>query len=179
MPTVQGVTYSEAWAEAVTIAPIDKVILMTIELTHPLFDEPARAVIDRVDFRATLEYDAPNNPGEEVLFIASPVEVTLPDENLDPSAPSITISVGDVGHVVSPYLELASSSLIPAEIILREYVSSDPSGPARVPVIRMTVTGATVTESGVTIQASYVDPANRGFPARSYTSKEYPGLSSR
>lgn len=179
MPTIQGVTFTEAWAEAVAIAPINSVALVTLELNHPDFDEPARVVADRQDFTCTLEADAPYNPGQEVTFIALPVEVLLPEESTEGTAPSVSVSIGDVSQVITPYLEKATASLTPAELIVREYISTRPEQPARVPVIRMIVTDVSVTERRVTLQASYLDPANRGFPTRSYSSAEYPGLAAR
>jgi hypothetical protein len=161
------------------VAPISRVILVTLEFNHPSFTVPARIVADRTDFLGVLESDAPFNAGEQVLFSALPVNVDLPEESTQSASPTVTISIDNVSGAIAPYFDLATATLIPITLIVREYASDDPSTPARLPPITMTVRGASVTEKQASIQAAYSDSTNRGFPSKEYTSREYPGLSAR
>lgn len=176
MPTIQGVTYTEAWAEAVAIAPINAAILLALEFNHSAFTEPARIVSDRADLVARLEADAPYNPSQYVTFTALPVDISLPEESTEAPKSSLTILVDNVSGILVPYLDLAIGTLEPVKVILREYVSTDLTTPARTPPIRMVVRAVQVTETRVAIEASYGDPSNRAFPGKNYITSEYPGL---
>lgn len=181
MSIVKGVTYSEAWKEAAAIAPITRVILVTLEFLHPSFpaDDIPRVVADRRNLTATLEADAPFHAGQAVWFTAMPIEVMLPEESTESAAPVVSMKLDNVSGILTPYLDMALETLEPIEVIIREYASDDTSSPARLPPIRMIVRSATVNESSVILQAAYSDPTNRGFPGKDYIALQYPGLSAR
>lgn len=189
MPTFQdplnGVSFSDAYAEAIATARIDRVMLPTYELRHPNFVDDngdlyaVRIVNDHADLTATLEDTAEVNAGEEVLFTACPIEVSGPDESDSGSAPAITFSIDGVSQVLVQQLDRALLSLQPVTITERIYASDDTSGPAVTPVLTMTLREVTVTDTRVSAKAMFFDPSNRGFPRQEYTQEQYPGLSAR
>ena len=61
-------------------------------------------------------------------------------------------------------------------IIERIYVSDDLTGPAIIPVTKAYVRSGTVTETTVSVEVGFGDPANQPFPRKSYTRTEHPGL---
>ena len=182
-PPINGVAFSEAYAEAIATARTDRVMLPTYELRHPAFvDENGapyaiRIVNDFADFTGTLEAGAPMNAGASVLFKAMPVEVSGPDESDSGIAQAIAFSVDAVSALLVEQLDYALSTLTPVELTERIYASDDPSGPAVTPVLTMTLRDVVVTETRVTARAVFYDPSNRGFPAAEYTLADYPGLS--
>lgn len=76
-------------------------------------------------------------------------------------------------------MDLAAQSMERITLVERIYASDDPSAPAIMPPMRLTLRDVQVGETVVTAEAGYADPANRGFPSRDYLAREYPGLSAR
>jgi len=188
MPTYQtpvnGVSFSKAYAEAMAIAPVSRVMLATYELRHPSFvDNGAayaiRIVNDYQDLTATLESTAPVNPSIAVLFKALPVEVSGPDENDGGQTPAISFAVDGVSQLLVQQLDYALATLVPVTITERIYASDDLTAPAVTPVLTMTLRDVQVTDTRVTAKAVFYDPSNRGFPRQEYTSAQYPGLTAR
>lgn len=190
MPTYQisvnGVAFSAAYAEAIAIAPIARVMLPTYELRHPSFVDPVtgalyaiRIVNDHADLTATLEATAPVNPGAAVLFTALPVEVSGPDESDSGSTPAITFAIDGVSQLLVQQLDYALATLIPVTVTERIYASDDLSAPAITPVLTMTLRDVLVTDMRVTAKAVFYDPSNRGFPRQEYTTPLYPGITAR
>lgn len=180
---VGGVKFSEAYAEAIATARIDRIMLPTYEIGY-YGDEWDRAFVvrivnDHTDLLATLEGSAPWNAGEEVLFTAMPVEVSGPDESDSGQAPSISISIDGVSTLLVEQLDKALVNFVPVTITERIYASDDTSAPAVLPVLTMTLRNVKVTETRVTAEAVFYDPSNRGFPKEEYTLDAYPGLTSR
>lgn len=186
MPTyltpINGVAFSEAYAEAIATARIDRVMLPTYEMRHPSFidDDGApyalRIVNDFADFTGTLEAGAPVDAGVAVLFKAFPIEISGPDESDGGIAPAITFAIDAVSALLVKQLDYALSTLIPVEITERLYASDDPSAPAVTPVLTMTLRDVIVNETRTTAKAIFDDPSNRGFPGQEYSADLYPGL---
>jgi hypothetical protein len=184
MPTyltpVNGVSLSEAEAEAATIAPIGRVALDTLEFYRSDFDAPARVVNDRVDFTGTLEADAPRSAGEAVTFTAVGVTVVWPSETDEASAPKLTLEIDGVSAILTEQLNRGTGTLEPLQVLPRRYMSDDPGGPSRLPVQALELSNVQATETRVTADAvSGDDPVNRRFPALAYRRARYPGLSAR
>lgn len=187
MPTygtpVNGVAFSEAYAEAIATARIDRIMLPTYEIGY-YGDEwdgafAVRIVNDHTDLLATLEGSAPWNAGEEVLFVSMPVEVSGPDESDSSQTPSIMIAIDGVSSLLVEQLDRAISNLVPVTITERIYASDDTTAPAVLPVLVMTLRDVKVTDTRVTARAVFYDPSNRGFPREEYTQAAYPGLTAR
>lgn len=183
MPTyltpLQGVSLSQAEAEAAAIAPTSRVGLDALEFWHPAFTEPARVVNDRAPLVATLEATAPRNAGATVTFQPVGVTVVWPAETESQSTPKLQLQVDGVSSVLTEQLDLAVGSLTPVTLIARRYMSDDLSGPARLPVLQLELSNVKVTDTRVTADCIHQDPANLRFPARAYTRAHYPGLAAR
>lgn len=177
MPTYQdaqhGVSISEAYAEAAASAPADRVTYYTYELSHPLFDERILIVNDFQALTATLE------TGEAVEFIACPVDVVGPDESDSGKSPTINVRIDGVSSIVVAQLDKALGSTDKITITERQYVSDDLTAPAILPPLTLTLVSVEVGETTVTAEAGFSDPVNRGFPAKEYTAREYPGIPAR
>ena len=182
---INGVAFSAAYAEAIAIARIDRVMLATYELRHPSFVDAngalyaIRIVNDHADLTAQLEATAPVNPSTYVTFTALPVEVSGPDESDSGQTPAITFAIDGVSQLLVQQLDLALSALVPVTVTERIYASDDLSGPAVTPVLTMTLRDVQVTDTRVTAKAVFYDPSNRGFPRQEYLTAQYPGLTAR
>lgn len=180
---VHGVSFSEAYAEAIAVAPVGRAMVDTLELRHPEFRDDdgnpyaIRIVCDYTDFTATLEDDAPMNAGQAVTFQALPVEVYGPDETDGGETPSVTVAIDGVSGHVLPQLDRAVQTLQPVELTWRVYASDDTSGPAVRPVLTMILRDVNVTETRIEGRATFADPTNRAYPRVEYSAAQYPGLS--
>lgn len=180
-PPRRGVTYSEALAAAYATAPEDEVVLDTIELIHPAFvdaDGPVavRVVNDHSPLVATLEADAPLNPGETVEFASCYFQFTRPPESESASLPEVEVRVDNVSRVLIPYLDLAKTSRVPITLIWRPYLTSDLTGPHMNPPLTLTLRNVGGDMNSLTARAGFTDLANRRFPSMDYTPRTFPGL---
>lgn len=177
MPTYldqqHGVTLSEAYAEAAAMAPVQRVMLATYALLHPAWEEPIYVVNDFQDFEARLE------TGQMVTFVGCPVDVVPPEESELGKAPTISVRIDGVSGHIKRQLDLAVGTLDRITLVERIYASDDPSAPAVMPPLVLTLRSVLVGETVVTAEAGFSDPINRGFPARDYLAREYPGLAAR
>lgn len=174
-------TLSEAIQEAYANAPSDAIILHTLELRHPDFrDETGntvaiRVVRDRVDLTARLEADAPLNAGQLVTFIAMGFELDLPPVDTAP-VPEIVVTLDNVSREIVRHLDAAAESQAVIEITYRPYLSNDLEGPQMDPPITLVLTEVEADVQRVTARARMMDIGNKAFPSRSYTAREFPGL---
>lgn len=168
-----GVSLAEAYAEAVASAPVGQVVLSTYEITHPTFTDRILIVNDYQPFLATLE------TGEEVEFIPCPVLVTAPEQSENGATPSIDVQIDGVSAMLAARLDAALGTYEKIGIIERVYVSNDTSAPAVMPPLSLTLRDVEVNETTVKASAAYDDPVNKGFPAKDYGIREYPGLVAR
>lgn len=168
-----GLTLSEAYAEAAASAPAGRIVHNTYELTHPSFTERILIVNSYTPVTATLE------TGETVEFVPCPVTVTPPEESEGAAIPAINIQIDGVSGLVVNALDLAIKTSERIGVIERVYVSDDLSAPAVLPPLRLTLREVEVNEYSVVASAGYDDPINRGFPAKEYLAREYPGLAAR
>ncbi len=60
-------------------------------------------------------------------------------------------------------------------VIYRAYLMSDLSQPAERP-LTMTMSGASINGSQVTVTCSYMDMINYAFPRKHYNANEHPGI---
>lgn len=124
------ISATQAWAEAAASTPKDEVMLITLELIHPLFVEdgvpaPLRAVRNTVDLSLTLELDAPLNGGESVLFKAIPFEIDYP--RIGQLGAEAKIRIDNVNREIAKYLEPATKLNTAVQAIFRGYLASDPT----------------------------------------------------
>jgi hypothetical protein len=180
MPDIirRGVTMSEAALEAATRAPLGRVMLECYEVWHPQGTAagPIRFVNDNQPFVGTLEANAPRNAGEEVEFIACPLEITKPTESDTEANPTVTMQRPDVAGLLRDGLDAARGSLIPWVIIERVYASDLPAELAFNPPRYYTIDSSTYGIGGANISATHADFANEGVPRLTFRRAEYLGL---
>lgn len=182
-PEKLGTALSDALAEAYAVAPTNVLIYHTLEIRHPDFIDAignptaVRVVRDNKDLEATLESDAPLNPGEVVLFRSLFFDLTLPEEGDSGSVPSVTVTIDNVGKILIQNLDRATESQEPIQITYRPYLSTDLTSPHIRPVLTMTLQTINVDSKKVTAVATYGNLANRKFPSMNYKIMDFPGLS--
>ena len=172
---------SEALREAYASAPSNVVILHTLEIRHPDFKDDAdnttaiRVVRDQQDLLARLEASAPINAGQQVRFVAMGFELDLPPVDTMP-VPEITVTLDNVSREIVRHLDAAAESQAVIEITYRPYLSNDLEGPQMDPPITLVLTEVEADVQRVTARARMMDIGNKAFPSRSYTAREFPGL---
>lgn len=175
LPPLAGVSLSEALAEAYTVAPVDRVILLCIEVWSPDFDEPAYIVADKQGHDARLESTAPRNASTYVTHVPVAIDATWPSET-DDDTPVGRLIIDGVSPVLAEQLDRARGSLNPVTTIWRQYVSTDLSAPHRLPVLVLELSVVDVTDLRVTATASRPGRGSGRFPAVAYTRLTHPGL---
>lgn len=173
--------WTTAWEEAEASAPPGTLTYCTIELQHPAFlDEsdnpiPVRCVTDVADdMEFGIEDGAEFDAGEMATFQAVPFYAERPDF-AEGRTPECAITVDGVGDELIPRIESAVGIKADLTLIYREYQTPDLSapvyGPVRFVVRRVSVNGTTITGT-----AQLDDLANRKFPRRIATVRDFPGL---
>ena len=170
----------QAIREAYASAPADTVILHTLELRHPAFDDDGRptavrVVRDHADLTARLEADAPLDAGETVRFVALAFDLELPPVDSAP-VPEIAVTLDNVSREIVRHLDAAATSLERIEVTYRPYLSTDLEGPQMDPPITLTLTEVEVDVFRAAGRARMLDIGNKAFPAETYTAKRFPGL---
>lgn len=180
LPARIGIAQSEAFAEAAHFGG-DEAVLLTLAFYHPAIvdadgNEIAVYVVnDFTDLTATLEADAPLDPGGTVTFTAVPMEITLPAEG-EQKQGEVRIAISNVSRLLMPHLAAVTQSMEPVELIARIYLPSDLAAPHELPPLRVVLRGAQATAQVVTASAGFGDVANRRFPGVEYRRGEFPGL---
>jgi hypothetical protein len=186
MPTYlepfHGVTQSEALALAATAAPVNIVELLTYEMWHPSMEVPVRIVSDSQTLLATLEADAPRNPGEEVEFLPARVSLQRATESDRTSAAQVALAIDNVSELITDQLRAARLSEDPAvrdalwQVIERVYTNEDTSAPHKLPPLRVTLRSVVTNGATSTFTAAFRDSTNLSVPAITFTPEAYPGL---
>lgn len=166
---------SEAIKEAYASAPAEVVILHTLELRNSGFrdedgNESIRLVQDTKPLVATLEANAPENPGETVTFEPYAFEMGFP--KLDDNAnPEVTVTIDNVGQLIPSQL---SGHII--ELTYRPYLSTDTSAPHCDPPLHLVLREIVIDAFKLTGRAGFKNLANLSFPNELYTPTRFPGL---
>lgn len=168
-------TLQEAIKEAYATAPADKVILYTLELRHPAFTEPIRVVRNHVAFDATLEIDAPVDPGALVTFQAFAFSLQLPEVSMGGN-PEIVIDIDNVSREIVANIEKAVVTPYMIEVTFRVYLMDDPSGPQNNPPMHMVVRSISADVFKVTARAGFGDLSRMAYPKLVYTLERFPAL---
>lgn len=149
-------------------APVDEVSIPCLEIDSPAFSEPILTCAGFEDHTVTLETD------EEVTFIASGLDVSLPERDTS-GQQNLNFAIENVTGIAQQAIEDALEAGEPVSIIFRHYLASDLSAPAE-PPLRMTLVGAEFEGSTVQVTASYMDIINHAWPRERYTVDFAPGL---
>lgn len=164
----------EDLAEYYFSAPAGKASLITVEIRHPAFDQPARLVNDFRALQATLEDDAPVDGGQTVIFQPCIFDA-IPPDSTDQGLPQATFAIENVTKILMPYIQAAMGIAAPIEFSVREYIDEDLSAPQQV-IHGLTATAITPGIQRTSIKAGFEDVLNRPVPFKLYTSTEYPTL---
>lgn len=183
--------------EAYANADDTRVMLYTLELNHPSFNQPLRIVADNDPLTAEIE------TGDTVEFTPFFFSIKRPPISEEPD-PSLQITVDNVSGFMTPYLDLASRSGDSIHVVFRPYlveeavetveserlkVKSEEHPPlnfqpstlnqtiTRLSAIKLAIRNASATMTSVTLTAAHINPANLPFPKENYTSDRFPGLS--
>jgi hypothetical protein len=171
---------SQALAEAYASAT-PTIIFETIELRHPAFldelDNPIaiRLVKDNVDLVASVEADAPMNPGETVTFQAVMFNLVPPDQIEQNADPELQLSIDNASAELMPYLDAAIEFGEPIEVTYRVYLESDLSQPQTLP-LTLILRNIQATPETVTAVAAFIDVTNKSFPVGEYDDQNWPSL---
>ena len=176
---LRGVRRSEAYAEAMAVAPIAAAVLYTLEITHPDLAAPIRLVLNDRNITAKLESDAAEDADTYVEWTAITLGLQLPEEVDSNASPPTRLWIDGVSSLVASELEVAAESLEAVNVAVRTYMSNDLTGPASLPPLRLELRDIEITETRVTATAAYADFSNTRFPAKSFTADEHPGLAVR
>lgn len=185
LPPINGVAFSQAYAEAMAVAPLRRAMLETLELRHSGFKNEdgslfvPRIVRDDKSLFATLEATAPANPGETVEFSPLPFECSGLDETDTGVAPALVLAIDGVSQLLVRQLDYALDGIEPVLVTFRIFASDNAGEPATSVVPTMTLREVVVSDTRVTAKAIFNDPSNRGFPRREYSTGLYPGLTAR
>jgi hypothetical protein len=173
-----GISLSEALHEAAVTAPAGRAMLSTFELYHPTGtpDGPVYVVSNSEAITATKESGAARDAGVAVEWLPVAITINRPEESDTASTPQITLTVSNVSGLMSAALRAARGSLVPWELLEREYASDDLTGPAALPPLLLYVTNADIEGETLTLTASFGDSANVSIPRLTFRRAEYPGL---
>lgn len=167
---------SVALAEAYASAPVDEVILHTIELHHPVFAVPIRVVRDRVALDARLEASAPRDAGEVVTFVAYAFDLT-PPEQTTAGSPQCVLEIDNVSREILTQLRLAIRETEPVQVIYRAYLDHTAAdGPENDPPLRMELKQVSATPLRIRATAGFPDLLSRSWPRLVYDVSKFPGL---
>lgn len=168
---------SQALKEAYAHAT-EAIIFNTLEFRHDdlpsAYGGALRIVHEYENLTATLEDDAPLNPGEEVTFLAYAFDVDLPP--IDEGGKSeMIISIGNVHPLTDAFDAVAASDSI-LEMTYRPYLSTDLTKPAMSPLITLEIPEVTISLQRIRLKARFRSFQNMKFPSLSYTPDAFPTL---
>lgn len=167
---------STALAEAYASAPVESLILHTVELHHPAFAVPVRVVRDRVTLDARLEATAPAEGGEVVTFVPYAFDLTLPEQTTS-GAPQCVLEIDNVSRDILVQLRLAIREATPILMIYRAYLDGAAlDGPENDPPLRMELKQVNATPLRIRAVAGFPDLLGQSFPRLTYDVARFPGL---
>jgi len=150
-------------------APLNQVIIHTLELAHPAFDNGAIRLCQGFDdVTATLE-DA-----STVTFTASGFGVSLPSRAVK-GRQDLQFQLDNVTGEALRQVKAAQEAGGEIGVTYRVYLASDLSAPAQPPTV-MTAVSVDATALSIKVVASFHDLVNKAWPRRFYTPDFAPGL---
>lgn len=171
----------DALREAFASAPVDEVVLSTLELRHPDFrdddDNPThlRIVANSPTMMAKLEANAPVDAGMTVEFRYCPFEFVRPEQS-DQALPECELRIDNVTREMVPQLDRVIETMTPIQMVYRDYLASrialGPSSKIRGLQARRVSVGT----FRVTGRAGFFDLVNGRFPLNDYRTETHRGL---
>lgn len=155
-------------------APVDDLIIHTLELKHAAFNVEGHEVgairlVQGFDYETLTLEDSTS-----AIFKASGFGVSLPQKSIKGRQDlNFTIDnvTGEALNAIDDAIEAGGKIVV----IYRAYAGSDSSAPGQPPII-MTATAVKADFSSISISASFHDLVNKAWPFRRYTPTFAPGL---
>ncbi|OED35027.1 hypothetical protein AB832_06625 [Flavobacteriaceae bacterium (ex Bugula neritina AB1)] len=167
--------YTEAIKEAYASAPIDTVVINTLEIHHKTFTTPIRVVRNYEDVRVKLETNAPVDADKYVTFASYPFDFTLPPVEIG-GVPEVIVTIENIHSNIMRYIEKAIYSDGEIEAIYRPYLSDDLSLPQWKTPLSFVLTDFTADLYQISARARLFDLANTRFPRENYTISRFPTI---
>ncbi|WP_445363185.1 DUF1833 family protein [Microbulbifer sp. ANSA003] len=150
-------------------APIDEIIIHTLELRHAAFEGGAIRLCQGFDdIEATLE------DGETATFTASGFGVSLPQRSVR-GRQDLQFQLDNVTGEALQNIDAALEAGGSVQVIYRQFLESDLSAPAQ-PATVMTAASVKANPASVSVIASFHDLVNKAWPNKFYTPDFAPGL---
>lgn len=160
----------DAIKEAFAVAPVNKVVLHTLEIRQIGVQDPVYLVQSRRGITALLEDGVTYADFEPVGF-----QFTLPPSN-EEGFRSLNISIDNVGRRVIDFLETAMAHSVPVEVLYRPYLSDNLDAPQMIPPLVLYLKDVQVTAQQVVGRATFMDIVNLKFPSQLYSRDRFPAL---
>lgn len=160
---------TDAIKEAFTLAPIQRVIIHTLEIRQTgvqntiYISRTRRSVVAR------------DEDGEWHTFEPAGFQFSLPPSD-EEGFQSLNIAIDNIGRQVSDFIEAARSEPIPVEVVYRPYLSTDLATPQMSPPIVLYLKDVSVNAMQVTGRATFADIVNKKFPLELYNRSRFPAL---
>jgi len=162
---------SDKLANVYVQAPIEEIIIHTIELSHPNFSKVHRLVAYPEDLTCNISLTG----SDMQLFTAYPFRVNLPVNDAQ-GQQSLSIALANATPEISAELEMASKNPLEViQLVYRVYLLSDLSILQATP-IRLAINALGMTHESINASASRIDLLNRPFPNTIYRNDLFPGL---
>lgn len=161
---------TDAMAEAYATQPAGEVIIDTLELDHPTFDEPVRiatGVQEDITLPLTLG-------GDTALFRALQISLTLPGMDADGPTPA-KVRIDNVSSLLLPYIRAAIQSTDPISVVYRGYTTSDLTQPGDV-IEDLELRDVSLSPSWAEGTLTFKQVELQAFPLATYDEEHYPTL---
>lgn len=170
-------THNEALLEAYASCPPSARIYHTLEIWQSSFASPARVVANvGDDMSFGIEMGAPRDSGSTVLFTAVPFTAEYPEQR-EGQPPSSRIRIDNVNRELVPQIRAALAVREYIQVLYREYLGSDLTGPAYGPV-EFELKNVQMVGTALTGTAMVKNLQNKRFPrlTKNYDYIQFPSL---
>lgn len=159
----------EAIKEAFAIAPVNKVVIHTLEIRQdgvqsPIYISQTRRGITALD-----------ENGIERGYIPCGFAFSLPPSNED-GFQSLNVAIDNIDLRVTDFVTMAISQMVPIRMVYRPYLSDDLTRPQMNPPIVLYLKEVELTTYQVVGRATFMDVVNKKFPSELYTRARFPAL---
>ena len=160
-----------ALAKVYVNAPIEEIIVHTVELSHPQFSKTHRLVAYPEDLTCNIALTG----SDRHVFTSYPFRISLP-ANDGTGQQSLTVAFANATRELSYELERAAKDpLSIIQLVYRVYLLSDLDTMQASP-IRMSISAVSMTNESINATASRIDLLNKPFPNTVYRNDLFPGL---
>lgn len=165
-------SYTDALREAFASCDNSKVVIETLELSHPALPAPVRLVKALEDMTLGL-----GGGGGNALFTAAGFTVGKPSSG-ENGLQELPIGIANVSREIGDFLETCLTEPAPVSVIYRIYLSDDLSEPQNGNGIRLFLYDAVANGQQVTGRATFAEIINRRFPLAKwvYSNTLFPAL---